>query len=289
VETFLTSLPHFFNSSSLTSLKLEKLAEMIQSLVRTVSRSLAQCELVHVERQAFDLALAREQHAAYVAALQTAGAVVTVLPEERDLPDATFVEDTVIVFDELAVLCRPGAKSREPEVARIESAIAKHREMERILDPGILEGGDVLRIGRTVYIGLSSRTNEEGIRQLGQFISKFDYSVVPVRVNGCLHLKTAATSPAEGLLLVNPDWIDVAPFQGLEVLPVPRNEPWGANTLRVNNNVMVADSSPRTAHLLQARGLNIHQLNISELQKAEAGLTCLSVFFQKGARTPLSA
>src|SRR5436190_4279933 len=151
---------------------------MIQSFVRTVSRSLAQCELVHVGRQAFDLTLAREQHAAYVSALEIAGAVVTVLPEEADLPDATFVEDTVIVLDELAVLCRPGAKSREPEVQKIAKAISGIRPVQRIIAPGTLEGGDVLCIGRTLYVGLSNRTNEEGIRQLQQQVSSFGYSVV---------------------------------------------------------------------------------------------------------------
>jgi dimethylargininase len=254
---------------------------MIQSFVRIVSQSLAQCELVHVDRQAFNLELAREQHAAYVAALETTGAVVTVLPEEPDLPDATFVEDTVIVLDELAVLCRPGAKSREPEVARIKSVIEKHRKVESILAPGTLEGGDVLCVGRTVYVGLSSRTNVEGLRQLRQIIARFGYSVVPVRVKGCLHLKTAVTSPSDGLLLANPNWIEVEAFRGFELLHVAADEPWGANTLRVNDTVLVADASPRTANVLQARGLNIHRLNISELQKAEAGLTCLSVCFLK--------
>lgn len=254
---------------------------MTQCLVRTVSRSLAQCELVHVGRQTFDIALAREQHAAYVAALQTAGAIVTILSEVPDLPDATFVEDTAIILDEVAVLCRPGTKAREPEVPLMEHALSGLRPLQRITAPGTLEGGDVLRLGRTLYAGLSSRTNEEGIRQLQQILSAFDYSVTAVRVHGCLHLKTAATSPAKGLLLANPEWLDVTAFRDLEVLEVPKNEPWGANTLPVNGTVFAAAASPQTATLLQARGLKVQQLDISELQKAEAGLTCLSLCFQK--------
>ena len=187
----------------------------------------------------------------------------------------------MIVLDELAVLCRPGAKSREPEMARIESTIEKHRKVDGILAPGTLEGGDVLRIGRTLYVGLSNRTNEEGIRQLQQRVSQFGYSVATMGVKKCLHLKTAVTSPADGLLLVNSDWIDVTSFSGFEILSVPLDEPWGANTLAVNGIVLATASSPRTADMLRSRGLNVHQLNISELQKAEAGLTCLSVCFRK--------
>lgn len=254
---------------------------MNHGLVRTVSRSLAHCELRHVSRQALDVALAREQHAAYVAALRAAGVAVTVLPEEPDLPDATFVEDTVIVLDELAVLCRLGARSREPEGERMENAIAGIRPVQRIVAPGTLEGGDVLRIGRTLYVGLSCRTNEEGIRQLQGMVSPFGYVIRTVRVNQCLHLKTGATSPAEGMLLANAEWIDVTVFRGLEVLTVTEGEPWGANTLPVNGTVLVADSSPRTADLLESRGLKVQRLGISELQKAEAGLTCLSVCFRK--------
>src|SRR5688572_2123860 len=121
--------------------------------VRTISRSLARCELVHVPRQAFDLDRAREQHGAYVAALKAVGVDITVLPEEPDLPDATFVEDTVMVLDEVAILGRPGATSRQPEVDRIEKAIAALRPIRRIVEPGTLEGGDVLRLGRHLFVG----------------------------------------------------------------------------------------------------------------------------------------
>jgi dimethylargininase len=246
---------------------------MLQALTRTVSRSFSNCELLHVSRQSLDVTLAREQHATYVAALRAAGAIVAVLPEEPDLPDATFVEDTVVVLDEVAVLCRPGAKSREPEAERMESAIGAFRPVQRIATPGTLEGGDVLRIGRTLYVGLSSRTNAEGIRQLEQIVSPFGYSIIRVRVKACLHLKTAATSPAERLLLANSDWIDVAPFRDLEVINVAKGEPWGANTLPVNGSVLVAKSSPRTADILESRGIKVKRIDISELQKAEAGLT----------------
>lgn len=256
----------------------------MQGLVRAVSRSLADCELLHVPRQTFDLDVARQQHAMYVAALRAAGVAVAVLPEEPDLPDATFVEDTVIVLDEIAVICRLGIASRQPEAQRIEREIAIVRPIHRIVAPGTVEGGDVLRIGRTLYVGLSSRTNEEGIRQLRQIVSPFGYAVTVVNVTKCLHLKTGITSPAEGMLLVNAEWINPGPFRGFELVKVPAAEPWGANALAINGTVLVADASPRTADLLESKGLNVRRLDISELQKAEAGLTCLSVLFS-GERT----
>lgn len=247
--------------------------------VREVSRSLARCELTHVARGEFDIAEARRQHAAYVAALTAAGVKVNVLPEVADLPDSTFVEDPVVLLDEVAIVARPGAASRRAEVEAMRREIAPLRPLVAIEAPGTLEGGDVLRVGRVLYVGRSSRTNRAGIEQLAGSVAAHGYRVVPVEVAGCLHLKTGATSPGEGLLLANPDWVDVCAFADLEILPVPKTEPWGANTLPVNGRVLAAQSSPATADLLEARGLDVVRLDVSELQKAEAGLTCLSVLY----------
>jgi dimethylargininase len=253
--------------------------QVTHGLVRPVSRSLAQCELLHLPRTTFDLGLADQQHAGYVAALRQAGVAITVLPELPDLPDATFVEDTVVVLDEVAVLCRPGVRSREPEVGHIESAIEALRPSRRIVSPGTLEGGDVMRIGRTLFVGQSLRTNAEGIHQLEAIVSPLGYGVVRVPVHRCLHFKSGVTSPGAGMLVANPDWVDCSAFRGVEVLPVPAEEPWGANTLCVNGVVFVPASVPRTADLLEARGLRVKRLDLSELQKAESGVTCLSVLY----------
>jgi dimethylargininase len=199
------------------------------------------------------------------------------------LPDATFVEDAVVMLDEVAVLGRLGMPSRQPEADRIEQEIAKVRPIRRIIEPGTLEGGDVLRIGQTLYVGLSSRTNGEGIRQFRDVVSPFGYTVSVVNVRQCLHLKTGATSPAQGTLVINSEWIDATAFRDLEILSVAEAEPWGANTLAVNGTVLIARTSPRTAELLEAKGLKVQCLDISELQKAEAGLTCLSVLFRISA------
>ncbi len=249
---------------------------------RTISRSLSNCELLHLPRREFDLPLADAQHAAYCAALREAGVNLTILPEEPDLPDAAFVEDTVIMLDELAVLCRLNCRSREPEREKMLPVVSPLRPIFRIAPPGALEGGDVLQIEKTLFVGLSGRTNLEGVRQLEEIVRPFGYRVIRVRVDGCLHLKTGLTAPTRNLLIANPAWVDLAPFGGFEILAVPKIEPWGANTLPVNGRALVASSAPRTADLLESKDLNIHRIDISEFQKAEAGLTCLSVLYSTG-------
>lgn len=250
-----------------------------RALVRLPSRSLAACELVHLPRQHIDLALATRQHRNYVAALEAAGVTVATLPELPDLPDAVFLEDVVLLLDEVAVLCRPGATSRLAEVAPIKPEIDRLRPTLAIQSPGTLEGGDILRLGHTLFVGASARTNREGVRQLRELVAPFGYAVKEVAVTGCLHLKTGVTSLGEGVLIANPGWIDGTAFGKFEILAVPAAEPWGANTLPINGRVLVAASAPRTAALLAARGLEAQAVDISELQKAEAGLTCLSVIY----------
>ncbi len=258
-------------------------ATFTHGFVRTVSRSLARCELTHAPRQPFDLARARQQHEAYAAALRAAGIAVTVLPEAPDLPDAMFVEDPALVLDELAILTRPGAPSRRPEVALIAPAIGAVRRTFEIREPGTLEGGDVLRLGRALFVGRSSRTNADGIRQLTDIVAPFGYAVNPVAVQGCLHLKSAVTAVAPNLLLAHPPWIDPAAFRDFEILPVDPAELSGANALALNGRVLVVASAPRTAARLSARGLDVRLLDVSELQKAESGLTCSSLLFTQPA------
>ena len=235
--------------------------------------------MLHLPRRPFDVGLAVAQHAAYRVALESAGIRVTLLPAEPTLPDAVFVEDAAVVLEEVAVICAMGAPSRRPEIEGIAQALAGERPLRRIQSPGTLEGGDVLRAGRRLFVGLSSRTNLEGILQFAEITQPFGYRVQPVSVRRCLHLKTACTLVGDRLILVNHDWVDPFPFAGFELLATPPDEPWGANTLTVNGRVFVAASSPKTADLLRAKGCDVNALDISELQKAEAGLTCLSVLY----------
>jgi dimethylargininase len=253
---------------------------MLIALTRQVSPSLARCELSYVPRQPLDFALACEQHRAYEELLEKLGAHVVSLPAEPELPDSVFVEDPAIVLDELAVILPLGTMTRRGEAESLERALAGYRKLEHVELPGTLEGGDVLRIGRKLFVGLSRRSNAEGIRQLTALLGAHGYELVPVGVNGCLHLKSAVTHLGQGKLLANRGWFDSAPFAGYEWIDVAAEEPHAANALAIGGAVIFPASYPRTRERIAGRGFRVESLDISELQKAEAGLTCSSLIFE---------
>lgn len=247
------------------------------ALTRPVSASLADCQLTHLERTPIDIPLAREQHRAYENALRDAGCDVIALPAADDLPDAVFVEDAAVALDEVAVITRPGAESRRRELDGVAAELGRHRPLLRIEPPGTLDGGDVLRIGRTLYVGRSERTNDAAIEQLRRLLEPYGYTVVAVDVTGCLHLKTAVTLIAPDTLLINRKWIDVAPLSGCRLVDVAPGEPFAANALLVGDVLLTAQSFPRTNERLAALGLAPQPVDASELAKAEGGLTCCSI------------
>lgn len=252
-----------------------------KAYTRAVSPRLAGCALTHMPLASIDAARAASQHAAYEQALADAGLQIERLPDLDDAPDGVFVEDTAILLGGHAIITRPGASSRGGEVESTARILAENFTVHR-LAAGTLDGGDVLRIGRNIYVGLSTRTDKIAISDLQQLAEPLGYSVIPVEVRGCLHLKTAATCAGRdgsgGLtLLVNPAWIDPDAFEGVEPLPVPSSEPFAANSLRVGETLFIAAGSPATRDTLAARGFNPVELDISELQKAEAGLTCMGI------------
>lgn len=249
------------------------------AIVRPPSDALARCELTHLAREPVDVGRAREQHADYAALLGELGAQVLVLPPEPDLPDAVFVEDVAVVLDEVAVMTRPGAPSREPEVASVAEALSGFRRLAWLAPPATLDGGDVLRVDRTLYVGQSSRTNAAGIEQLAGHLAPFGYAVRAVPIGPALHLKSACTYLGRTVLLANPAWIASAAFAGLDILPVDPTEPRAANTLRVGETVVMADGFPRTRARIEERGFTVRVVPLSELQKAEAGGSCMSLVF----------
>jgi dimethylargininase len=252
---------------------------MLTAITRKVSPRLAACELEFLARQPIDIARAQEQHRAYEALLEKLGARVTSLPAEPGLPDSMFVEDAALILDEVAVLMSPGTPARRGEVASVEKALAKFRSLERIELPATIEGGDILRIDRRLFAGLSSRTNAEGVRRLAAALAPYGYEVFPVRVSGCLHLKSAVTFIGRDTLLANRAWFDTAPFAGYDWIDVDPQEPHAANALVIGGTVMFPASFPRTRARLESRGFRVQPLDISELQKAESGLTCSSLLF----------
>jgi dimethylargininase len=247
------------------------------ALTREISPLFERCELTHLSRCRIDLGRAREQHRAYEAALTRLGCTVRRLPELPDCPDGVFVADPAFVFDEVAVIARPGAESRRAETASVAEALAAFRPLRFIEAPGTLDGGDVLRIGRTVLVGQSARTNSAGFQQMRDLLAPHGYDVRPIAVTGCLHLQTAITDVAEAVVLVNPAWMDVSRLDGVEVVEVDRAEPFAANALRIGDAVLYPDAFPRTRARLEARGIRVVTVDVSELAKAEAGVTCCSL------------
>ena len=252
---------------------------MLTAITRAVSPSIDQCELTFVARQPIDLAKAEEQHRAYQALLEKFGARVLTLPAESALPDSMFVEDPAIVLDELAIILPLGTETRRPEGTSVAQALAKFRKLARVELPGRVEGGDVLRIGRRLFAGLSSRTNAEGIRQLAFILAPYGYEVVSAAVTGCLHLKSAVTYVGRNTLLANRAWFDTKLFVGFDWIDVAPEEPHAANALAVGGTVIFPASFPRTRARLEAHSFPVTTLDISELQKAESGLTCSSLLF----------
>jgi dimethylargininase len=251
------------------------------ALVRAPAESLAGCELSYLPRAAIDLARARHQHDLYVRTLTELGCRIEWLPPLPEHPDGVFVEDAAVVVPEVAVLTRPGVDSRRGEVSSLAAILAAHRRTVTVTAPGTLEGGDVLRIGRTLYVGDSARSNAAGVAQLAAALAPFGYAVRAVPMQGCLHLKSAATFIAPDLLLVNPAWVDPASFAVPRVLAVAPEEEFGANTLTVAGTTLVSAGYPLTRARLEAAGARTRTLDVSELHKAEAALTCLSVLLEQ--------
>jgi dimethylargininase len=235
------------------------------------------CQLTYVARSAIDFSRALAEHAAYRQVLADCGANVQTLDASPDFPDCVFIEDAAVVLDEIAILCRLGTESRRGECAAVEQVLRSYRDVERVESPATLEGGDVLRVGRTLLVGLSSRTNRAGVERLADIAGRFGYSACAVPVTGCLHLKTACTALPDGRLLVNREWIDTTPLGKFEQIAVPETEPWGANVACVNGHVVAAAAHHETIDLIRGLGFNVHPVILSEFAKAEGGVTCLSV------------
>ena len=250
------------------------------AFTREVSPSLAACELTHLVREPIDVARARAQHDAYEDALTRLGCEVHRLPPLPEMPDAVFVEDTAVVLNEVAVITRPGAPSRRPETPSTAAALASLRPLVHLRAPETLDGGDVLRVGRTIWVGRSDRTNAEGVAALGWLLLKWGYTIRPVDVHGCLHLKSAATAVGDGLVLVNPQWVDPHEFTGCEVVAVDPREPYAANALRLGGVLLYPTAFPHTRARLEALGLRVVTTDLSELAKAEGAVTCCSLIVE---------
>jgi dimethylargininase len=249
------------------------------ALTRPVPTSIAHCELTHLERQPIDLAVAAAQHQQYERALAAVGCDVRHLPATDDLPDSVFVEDTAIILDEIAVMTHPGAESRRAETSSVAKALSQLRQLAWLEAPATIDGGDVMRIGKQLYVGLSTRTNERAIDSLRRILALYGYDVTPVDVRGILHLKSAVTPLPGGAVLLNGAFIDRSIFDN--VIEVDSSEPMAANVLTIGDDVLCAQAFPRTRERLEKQGFRTTAVDLSELAKAEGALTCCSLILEQ--------
>jgi len=252
---------------------------MLTAITRAVSPALERCELSFIPRQPIDLARAVEQHHAYERLLADLGARVISLPAEPDLPDSMFVEDPALVLDELAVIFPLGTETRRSEAPSIAKALQPFRKLEYVQLPGMVEGGDILRLGRKLFVGLTARSNSDGIAQLSRIVDPHGYKVIGVPCPGCLHLKSAVTALDEHTLLANRTWFDSSLFSGFDWVDVDPAEPHAGNALALAGTIIFPASFPRTRARIESHGFRVATLDIAELQKAESGLTCSSLIF----------
>jgi dimethylargininase len=250
---------------------------MTVAITRKISPRFNECEVTHINRTPIDLDIARAQHQEYVNTLKKFGCQVIELPAEADLPDSVFVEDVAFILPEVAVITCPGADSRKPETTSIIQALAPYRALVHITEPATVDGGDVLVLGKKIYVGKSTRSNSAAIRQIQELLNKYEYKVTGVQMHDCLHLKTAVTQVDENTLLINPKWVDSFPFKDFDRIEVDPSEPFAANCLSVNNQIIFPTAFPKTRAKLEARGYKIQAVTVDELAKAEGGVTCCSL------------
>jgi dimethylargininase len=249
------------------------------AITREISASIERCELTHLSRQTIDISKARAQHEAYEQRLSQAGCSMVRLPSADDLPDSVFIEDVAVVFDELAVVARLGAPSRRGETACVAEALQAYRSLRHIEAPGTLDGGDVLTVGKQVFVGVSQRTNTAAISQLAQILQPYGYQICDITVGGCLHLKSAVTALSDEQLLINRKWAPAEQFESFQLIEVDGGEPYAANALRIGDRVIYPTGYPRTRERLEAAGVRILDVDVNELIKAEGAVTCCSLIF----------
>ena len=226
--------------------------------------------------------MALDQHEAYITALETTGLEVTIMNADEHFPDSCFVEDTAVLNEKVAIIDRPGAISRQGEPHDIEIALQRFyssQQLQKIIPPGTLEGGDVMRIGNMYYVGQSDRTNPEGIQQFRRILQKYGFGLTEIALRDMLHLKTGVNFLGDNLLLVAGEFIDHPKFDGFTKIVVDDNEGYAANCLRINDCILIPAGFPKIKTKLELLPFRLIELEMSEFQKLDGGLSCLSLRF----------
>jgi dimethylargininase len=260
---------------------------MTIAITRKISPRFNECEITQIDRTPIDLDIARAQHQEYVNALTEVGCKVIELPAEVDLPDSVFVEDAAFILPEVAVITRPGADSRKPETESIIRALSPYRALVHVTAPATVDGGDVLVLGKNIYVGKSTRSNEAAVRQMQELLENYGYQATGVEMHDCLHLKTAVTQVDEQTLLINPKWVDNFHFKDFDWIEVEPSEPFAANCLPVNGQIIFPTSFTKTRAKLEARGYKIQAVTVDELAKAEGAVTCCSLIISQETKSGL--
>jgi len=250
---------------------------MAIAITRQVSPRFNECEITHIDRSPINIDIARAQHEEYVQALEDMGCELIELPAEPDLPDSVFVEDTAFILPEAAVITRPGADSRRPETESIVHVLQPHRELLFIKEPGTVDGGDVLVLDKDIFVGMSTRSNQAAVDQINTLMEKFGYRAQGVELHDCLHLKSAVTQVNAKTLLINRNRVDTHHFAGFDLIDVDPSEPFAANCLPVNGEILFPAAFPKTRAKLEARGYMVRTVQVDELAKAEGAVTCCSL------------
>ncbi len=253
---------------------------MTIAITRLPAASIANCELTFIDRVVIDYAKAEQQHRAYREALEACGVAVVTLPTADALPDSVFVEDTAIILDEVAIITPMGIASRRPEPALIEAELARYRPLAHIRLPATIEGGDVMRLGKAIFVSPSTRTNAAGIEALRQLAAPYGYSVTAVTLRDCLHLKSACTALDDRTILVNSAGVDTTLFDGYELVEVAADEAGAANVVRANGSILMNSQYPQTAAIIEQQGYQVCAVDTSEFTKAEAAMTCMSLIVE---------
>lgn len=253
---------------------------MTIAITRDVSPRFNECELTHIDRSPIDVNVARSQHHGYVQALKELGCAVLELPAEADLPDSVFVEDAAVVLPEVALIARPGADSRKPETESIAQSLRPYRELVFIEPPATLDGGDVLVLGKSICVGLSTRSNPEAINRMNLLLGSYGYQVQGIELRDCLHLKTAVTRVNDETVLINRKWVEVENFEGFNLIDIDLSEPFAANCLPINDSIIFPIAFPKTRESLESRGYKIRPVIVDELAKAEGAVTCCSLIIE---------
>lgn len=252
---------------------------MLTAITHSPSSLLNNCELTFLRPEKINFEKAKRQHKNYCQMLEKCDVKVLVLNKNTDLPDSAFVEDTAIVLDEIAIITPMGVASRQNETKLIEIELEPFRPIVKVESPAKIEGGDVLRIGKNLYVGNSTRTNTKGIKALAKIVKPFGYKVIEVKVHNSLHLKTACMALDDETILFNPKWFDSEVFKDFRKIEISSNEPFAGNILKIKDTICIHSGFSKTREIIEKLGFKTKKIDISEFLKAEAGLTCLSLIF----------